>query len=559
MNRNGFFQDGPRLGNQFREDRVLQSTLRNMLYPEVFGEIEAHLDHLGALAAGEIFRLGIEAEANPPRHVPFDAWGRRVDRIVTSPAWSELKAIAAREGLVATAYERRFGAQSRLYQAALLYLFHPSSAIYTCPLAMTDGAARTLELFGGDGLKQGPLQRLTSRDPMRFWTSGQWMTERAGGSDVGGSETRARAEGDGYRLYGTKWFTSATTSEMALTLARPEGAVAGSRGLSLFYVERHGPDGELNHIRVHRLKDKLGTRALPTAELSLEGSRALMIGEPGRGVPTIATLFNITRIYNALSAVGYMRRGLALAKDYAGRRQAFGKPLNRHPLHLQTLADLEIRFRACFLLVFHTAALLGREENGEATAAESAVLRLLTPIVKLFTAKQAVSLCSEVLECFGGAGYVEDTHLPVLLRNAQVLPIWEGTTNILSLDCWRALARERAFEPFREMVVQRLERLTPAFARPGRDRLISALDRLAVYIRQAENSDREHLELGARALALNLAWLYSGSLLLEQAVLEQGPEALSTRAAASAWCGQNPPPLIEANTFNLEQARLLGS
>src|SRR5262249_16005486 len=223
----------------------------------------------------------------------------RIDRSEVCGPWNQLEGTAAEEGIVATAYEREHGPMARLHQFVRLYLYGPPSAIATCPLAMTDGAARVIELHGDDWLKTHVLPRLVTRDPGRFWSSGQWMTERTGGSDVGGTSTVARPEGGAYRLYGPKWFTSATTAPMALTLARVAGAPEGRGGLSLFFVELRDADGRLRNIRVHRLKDKLGTRALPTAELALEGTPARLVGGEGHGVRRIAALLNITRAHNA--------------------------------------------------------------------------------------------------------------------------------------------------------------------------------------------------------------------------------------------------------------------
>ena len=209
-----FFQDAPRLGNQFMGDRVLRSYLRRALPPTAHEAVEPGLVRLGERVATDILLLGDAAEAQPPRHVPFDAWGRHVDRIETSDAWRALDRVSAEEGIVATAYERAHGVCSRVHQLARLYLFHPSSAIYSCPLAMTDGAARVLERHGaGDPMLRDAFAHLTSRDPAQFWTSGQWMTERTGGSDVSATSTVARASDGDYRLFGTKWFTSATRPE----------------------------------------------------------------------------------------------------------------------------------------------------------------------------------------------------------------------------------------------------------------------------------------------------------------------------------------------------------
>src|SRR6185312_11558155 len=356
-----FFQDGPQLGNQYQDDLALQKWLKRRMPSAVLQDIAPGLDKLGARAAGEMLVLTAAAEAQAPQHVPYDAWGRRVDRIEVSDAWKALHRIAAEEGIVATGYERRHAEWSRLHQFLRLHLYTPSSAIYSCPLAMTDGAARVIELYGDQDLKRQVLPHLVSRDAAQFWTSGQWMTERTGGSDVSSTSTEARPQGGGWRLYGTKWFTSATTSEIAVTLAKD--SEAGGK-LSLFLLELRDSAGELNDIFVHRLKDKLGTWALPTAELSLQGTPAVRVGEPGKGVKQIATVLNITRLYNASSAVSYMRRGVALAADYAGKRRAFGKLLMDQPLHRETLAELEAEYVGALHLVLHLAALLGKSETG---------------------------------------------------------------------------------------------------------------------------------------------------------------------------------------------------
>jgi putative acyl-CoA dehydrogenase len=259
--------------------------------------------------------------------------------------------------------------------------------------------------------------------------------------------------GDHYELYGTKWFTSATTSQMCFTLARIEDdqgdVIDGSRGLSLFYVELRNEDGDLKNIRVRRLKDKLGTKALPTAEIDFEG-------KPGEGIKNISYLFNITRIYNACTTVGSFKRLLQLAEDFSEKRVAFGKKLSDQPLHKRMLAEANVAFEKCFALTFFTVDLLQREETAESSGKSiettSKLLRLFTPLAKLYTAKVNMIWTSELLESFGGAGFIEDTGLPRFLRDSQVLTIWEGTTNVLSLDCLRAIQKEQALEVYLEEI-----------------------------------------------------------------------------------------------------------
>jgi alkylation response protein AidB-like acyl-CoA dehydrogenase len=533
-----FFQPAPRLENPYAHDPLLRAYLQRRFPRETFAEVDDELRAFGERVIGEIARWGDEAEAQPPRHVPYDPWGRRIDDIVVSEGWRALDRASAEEGLVAIAYERRDGALSRIHQMAKLYLFHPSSATYSCPLAMGDGAARFLEVYGDEATRYA-FDHLTSRDPAFFWTSGQWMTERTGGSDVsqtstvavrddagnastgasvtsGSSASNASSRTSGYRLYGTKWFTSATTSQMALALARIEGAPAGSRGLSVFLVELRDENGALRGITVNRLKDKLGTRALPTAELTLDGTPATLVGGAGGGVRKIATLFNVTRVYNAVAAAGEMRRAMALAADYARRRVAFGRPLIEHPLHRETLADLEARCRACFVLAFRTVELMGKEECGVATERELAILRLLTPVAKLYTAKQAVLVASEVCEAFGGAGYIEDTGVPRLLRDAQVLPIWEGTTNVLSLDMWRAIERTGALEPWVAEVRERMGAVARGALVEDARRVVAAVDDVVRDVSAA--TDAAGREAGARRLAFAIARIAAGVELIDHAV-----------------------------------------
>jgi alkylation response protein AidB-like acyl-CoA dehydrogenase len=556
-----FYQSPPVLGNQYLDDRPLRALLARLLPAEVHAKITPDLTRLGGRAVGDIAAAGDDAEAQPPRHIPYDPWGRRVDRIVVSDGWRHLDRVAAEEGIVASAYERRFGASSRVEQLARLYLFHPSSAIYSCPLAMTDGAARCLELHAGDDTRlRGAFERLTTRDPARFWTSGQWMTERTGGSDVSGTSTIARRDPDGaWRLTGSKWFTSATTSQMAITLARPEGAAAGSAGLSLFYLELRDAEGALQNIEVHRLKEKLGTRALPTAELTMHGTPALLVGGEGEGVRKVAALLNVTRVYNACAAVAGMRRAVALATDYARHRVAFGRPIIEHPLHAETLAAMQVEVEGALQLVFHVGALLGREEVGVATGAERALLRLLTPVAKLYTGKQAVAVASEALEAFGGAGYVEDTGLPRLLRDAQVLSIWEGTTNVLSLDVLRALEKSDALAAWLTDVEQRVARVQLPGLAGSVARVREAATVLARHAEQAARADRASIEAGARSLAYAIARTTTGALLLEQAEWSARSGDHHPSIVARRWCeGELAPVRLPDGERLAESATLVG-
>jgi putative acyl-CoA dehydrogenase len=553
-----FFQDPPRLANQYDDDPLLASYLRWRLPSEMLVEIEPSLRHLGARAATDLLALDAAAEGSPPRHVPYDPWGRRIDDIETSEAWHALDRIAAEEGLVAVGYERLHGAYSRVDQFARLYLYAPSSATYSCPLAMTDGAARLLELYPDD-VTRPVFEHLISRDPAYFWTSGQWMTERTGGSDVSGTSTTARLgtaiSGEyRYRLSGTKWFTSATTSQIAITLAYIEG----QKNLSVFLVRLRDEHGALRNIRVNRLKDKLGTRALPTAELTLDSTPAHLIGGEGDGVRKIASMFNVTRVYNAVAAVAGMRRAIALARDFAARRKAFGKRLIDHPLHAETLTAMELEWRAGFLLAFHVVELLGIQEAGTATEDDLARLRFLIPVAKLYTAKQAVAVASEAIECIGGAGYIEDTGIPRLLRDAQVLSIWEGTTNVLSLDVLRALEKTNAIQAFLGDARERLSSIRAESLSGSVASVRDALRAIEAFAERAAGEGREYAEPRARSFSYGVARSVAALLLLEYAqwsIASGGDQ--SALVAARRWCAADLAPL-EKNDGPVPSPMLIG-
>lgn len=527
-----FVQSAAELGNQYRDDRVLRSLLARSLPAAVHEAIAPELDELGAHAA-DAWRRERERSPREPVLTQWDSQGRRVDRIELTPAWQESREIAARFGLVAAGHEQTHGEHARLHQFALVYLHHVASAFFTCPLAMTDGAATCIEVAANADLLSRAWPRYLSREPETFWISGQWMTETTGGSDVAGSETVARADAEGrWRLYGRKWFTSAVHADTALALARVDGAGDGADALTLFYLEPRDADGRWRDVIINRLKPKLGTRELPSAETELLGIAATPVAGLGHGVRAIAPMLNVTRCWNAVCAIATMRRALAVARDYAFRRRAFGKPLIEHPLHQATLAALQADFEAAFQLTFHVVELLGRARHGKADPNDTLLLRLLTPLAKLWTGKLAVAQCSEAMECLGGAGYIEDSGLPQLLRDAQVLPIWEGTTNVLSLDALRVLRNPAALATWRSA----LDALLQQAAIPGLHGACAALSTHAQELASRFTglaADPDRLEASAREIAFGLARDFAGALLLRQAAWSLAHEN-DGRAAAAA-------------------------
>ncbi|MDD4974529.1 MAG: acyl-CoA dehydrogenase family protein [Bacteriovorax sp.] len=526
-----FVQTMPILINQFDDDKLLKSFLTIKIPEEYQKEIFANLSAFGQRVIEDISLMAKDAEENPPQLIQFDCWGNRIDDIKTSRGWKDLHRVSAEEEIVRIGYDKNFAQYSRMIQFSKLYLFHPSSAFYSCPLAMTDGAAKLIELYGNEQLKLKAFLHLTSNDPEKFWTSAQWMTEKSGGSDVSATETVARKIDGKWKLFGTKWFCSAITAHMALALARTEDeagqTIAGSKGLSLFYIELRKDTGELNHFEIIRLKEKLGTNALPTAEIKLNGTDAELIGIEGEGVKLISSMFNITRLYNAVTAIGAFRRVLTLAKDYSGKRKAFKKLINQHPLNIRILAKAQVDFHACFHLTFLISEIIGSEEvftkdnslnlNQEEL---SKILRLLTPIVKLYTAKKVVIWTSELLEVFAGVGYIENSGISRLYRDNQVFSIWEGTTNVLSLDLLRALRKDNSFSIFKKMIFQKLELIKTSVLRAEVKKVFMAIEEVERIFEQKMKADESELEGISRDLAFSIGNITAATGMLEHAAHE---------------------------------------
>jgi len=385
-----------------------------------------------------------------------------------------------------------------------IHLWEGSNGMTLCPGAMTDGATRLLELhLARDSIDptlrsvlENAYGHLTSRDPSVAWTSGQWMTERPGGSDVSRTETVAtyapyptsssaplacKAEDTPlgpWSISGFKFFSSATDANMTILLAR----TTPDKGLSAFFAPTRraapdpttpGNDSELNGVRIQRLKDKLGTRPVPTAELELHGLRAWLLGQEGRGVHELATVLTITRVHSAIASLGYLARGLAVARAFAlvrdvGAGRGRRLPLCRSPLHMRTLAGLTTEYHGLNLLAFYTVSVLGLAERGPSGAVAAAplpppavrsivpprehvapLLRVLSSLHKAYICKAAVPLLHACMEALGGVGYLnnaeaEPLNVARLFRDGCVNPIWEGTTDVLAADFLRALKHPRA-------------------------------------------------------------------------------------------------------------------
>lgn len=381
--------------------------LRAICEPRLNADEIAQLARMGDLAARVVSPLAAIADRESPRLV-----GGIVEY---HPAYREMEQVAYGSGIVPSSAHH-------LLSFALGYLFAMAEMSLYCPVCMTDGVARVTSRYG----RELPLMG-------KGWTGAMFLTEQAGGSDVGANETIARRDPDGtWRLSGLKWFCSNADAHAALVTARPEAAPAGTKGLRTFLLLTRGNDG----VQIERLKPKLGVRSMPTGEIRLTNAKAEEIG----GFGAILEMMNLSRLYNAVASVAVIGRALHEARWYIERRRTFGKRVIEHPLAVNTLLDIEAEHLGAMLMTFETVLALQRADAGDEEAARK--FRLLVPIVKAVTGKLAVPCVSEAMELIGGNGYIEDSVMPRLLRDAQVLPIWEGTTNILVLDAVRVAQKD---------------------------------------------------------------------------------------------------------------------
>jgi alkylation response protein AidB-like acyl-CoA dehydrogenase len=480
----GFFQPSPRIPPQYEDDVALRRIISIYLPSPLPESIHNDLARLSRVVLSQpMLSYMTDAERNLPSVQPLTAFGmeNKVNPLITSEGWRKLQDIGIQEGMVGLGYESPTTQRCnlRIYQFVKYHLWMGSCCMSTCPSGMTDGAATLLGRHLDD-VKSGIVftearRRLISRQPGVAWTSGQWMTERSGGSDVRQTETLARRLtavemksldevdsigmplGD-WSVDGFKWFSSATDGDMTILLAR----TVTHDGISAFYAPmrktvRNGKL-ELNGIRIQRLKDKIGTKPVPTAELELKGLRAYLIGKEGDGIKEISMMLKITRVHNMMMALGAWGRGLAVSRAYAKVRESGKKLLADIPAFVRGLASEHVKYRAQMHLAFLTAALLGASEwRGKAVKGglEALILpqdpndidlflRLLTPVAKAQTALASVAGLRFCMESLGGIGYLENHEDPLLnisrlLRDTCVTAIWEGTSDIMADDLVRVL------------------------------------------------------------------------------------------------------------------------
>ncbi len=424
--------------NAFTSDRALQDALER----EGGSWGSDRLTEYGAIAGGELIEVGFVANENPPRLKTFDRYGHRIDEVHFHPAWHRAMALAKTHGLHGLTWTAdRPGAQ--VVRSALVYLHNQVESGSMCPITMTHACVPALRhqpdlaeawLPGILANAYDPAAR--PADQKTGLSTGMGMTEKQGGPDVRVNTTRATpvaggGPGKAYELVGHKWFFSAPMCDAFLVLAQAE------EGLSCFLLPRWRDDGKRNPVEIQRLKDKLGDRSNASSEVEFRNAQAFMVGAPGRGVPTILEMVGQTRLDCMLGSAGLMRQALVQAIHHCRYRGAFGKRLIEAPLMQNVLADMALESEAAIALSLRLARAFESDD-----AHERLLARVATPVGKYWICKRAPALVNEAQECLGGAGYVEESILPRLLRQSPLNSIWEGSGNVQCLDLLRAAARE---------------------------------------------------------------------------------------------------------------------
>ncbi|HLI36741.1 MAG TPA: acyl-CoA dehydrogenase family protein [Streptosporangiaceae bacterium] len=479
---------------------------------------------IGRLAGSEQAQeWGRLANENPPVLRTHDRFGHRIDEVEFHPAWHELMTVAVRAGMHAAPWrDGRPGAH--VARAAKFYVWGQADAGHCCPVSMTYAIVPALRHATELARQFEPLLAATEYDPglrppagKRGLLAGMSMTEKQGGSDVRAGTTRAVPAGDGsYLLTGHKWFTSAPMGDLFMVLAQAPG------GLSCFLLPRVLPDGTRNRMLLQRLKDKLGNRSNASAEVEYDGAVAWLVGEEGRGVATIIEMVNVTRLDCVIGSATGMRAGVTQAAHHAAHRMAFGRHLAGQPLMAGVLADLAVESEAATTVAFRLAGAADRAAAGDER--EAALRRLALAVTKYWVCKRAPVHAAEALECLGGNGYVEESGMPRLYREAPLQSIWEGSGNVAALDVLRALARQpESAEAF----------LAELDASAGADRrLDQAVAGLRKDLADLSKADPGEAEAQARRLAETMAVALQGALLVRY-----GDPAVADAFTASRLAG----------------------
>lgn len=450
--------------NYYHGDPNLKQILQDQL-PQPFWEwADKELGIFGELCAGPIDERAVHTDREgQPTLIRYNKMGEEISEVWLNEGYRQTVEETYNTGIVAYVHKEIPALKQKgnyVYAFAQAYLLSHAEAGFYCPVTLSQATAYLIDHYASEELQQLYLPHVLSTGEVELYEGATFLTERQGGSDVGANEVKAVPNGKSFRISGEKYFASnAGACGLAMVLARMDGAPEGTKGLSLFLVpwEENRKEGLL---RIRRLKDKLGVRAVPSAEVEFSGAKGFLVGEPNKGLGYMMEALNLSRVANAVASLGIMKRAYLEARNYARNRPAFGNPLTHYPMVQDTLIKMAVKQEVELNTLFHVIQLMdkvmGKQTKHEATEEEQILFRLYVAIVKKETAEQAIHFAHEAIEMHGGNGYIEDFVTPRLLRDAQVLTVWEGTANILGLEVVRLIEKYYVDTIFVEEMKKRL-------------------------------------------------------------------------------------------------------
>jgi alkylation response protein AidB-like acyl-CoA dehydrogenase len=521
--------------NFFREDPHFQLVIRRYLQGEFLHWADKELDEFGELCANKLDERARHTDREgQPKLIKYDRYGEDISEVWLNEGYKQTVEEVYNRGIVGYVHKEIPALKHKgnyMYSFSQGYLLSQAEAGFHCPVTLTAATAYLLDKYGSDELKEQFLPHVISTGEIERYEGATFLTERQGGSDVGANETKAIFDGEHYRLYGEKYFASnAGACGVATVLARKEGAPKGTKGLSLFLVPWRNEDGSLNGIQIRRLKDKLGVRAVPSGEVVFDGAKAFVIGDASKGFYYMMEALNLSRVCNAVASIGIMRRALAEAKKYSFHRNTFGAQLASFPMVRETLTKMTLKQEVETRAVFQLIALFDRisAENVITTEEEKVMNRLLIALLKLETAEQAIHFSHEAIELHGGNGYIEDFVTPRLLRDAQVLTVWEGTANVLGLEVLRLMKKYNGHELFIREVRQRLSSL-PKGLQDLSNPVKTGLDQLEKMSEYVLSADEDAQSYHCKRIARTMIKIFESTIALEEAVKGGNREELAAR------------------------------
>ena len=555
--------------NAYLADPDFAHLLRVYMDAETVAAVEPKFVELGARVRSEMEDLALTADRNPPVLHLRARNSSELQKIEKHPSYVALERLAFSEyGLAAMSHRGDvFGRAEKLppfVKYGLTMLFVQAEFGLCCPLSMTDSLTRTLCKFGSPELIARFFPMLTTQTFEDLYQGAMFITEQDAGSDVGAVTTEARQENGGWRLYGDKWFCSNPDADLAMVLARPQGGEPGTKGLSLFLLPRRLEDGSLNAYRIIRLKPKLGTRSMASGEIALDGALAYLVGEPASGFKQMTDMINMSRLSNGVRAAGLMLRAAHEALYIARNRNAFGKALVDLPLMRRQLVKMLVTAEQGRAMCLHTSEVLRRADAGDPLYAK--LMRIMTPLIKFRTCRDARKVAGDGMEARGGSGYIEEWSDARVLRDAHLGSIWEGTSNVVALDVKRAIRREGSLDALRTYAAQMLG--NSGIPAASREKLAAAHERACAFADAVAKAHENEADVRRMASALYnatsaivLAWegarasrwrrLALAHLVLRHKLLPQDPLAETFDDGAIVDCLVNDREIDEAMALGL--------